>query len=87
MYDVLVSMPHISFSQKQIKQSHYIDVAHGAIFIEQNMRFGLVLGQLAILEKNWAVKYGSFEGVFYVFMGENEGEKTKKNLKKIRCKF
>ena len=55
--------------------------------MEQNMRFGLVLGQLAILEKNWAVQYGSFEGVFYVFMGENEGEKTKINLKKIRCKF
>ena len=29
--------------------------------MEQNMRFGLVLGQLAVLKKNWAVKYASFE--------------------------
>jgi hypothetical protein len=27
-------------------QSHYIEVAQGAIFIEQNMRFGLILGRL-----------------------------------------
>ena len=34
-------------------QSHnmYIEVAQGDIFMEQKMRFGLVLGQLAILKK------------------------------------
>ena len=45
--------------RKSREQSHYIDVVQEAISMEQNMRFGLVLGQLAILEKNWAVKYGS----------------------------
>ena len=33
-------------------QSHYIEVAQGAIIMKHNMRFGLVLGQLAILKKN-----------------------------------
>ena len=33
-------------------QSHYIEVAQGNIFMEKKMRFGLVLGQLAILKKN-----------------------------------
>ena len=32
-------------------KSHYIEVAQGDIFMEQNMRFGLILGQLAILKK------------------------------------
>ena len=29
-------------------RSHYIEVVQGAIFMEQNMRFGLILGRLAI---------------------------------------
>ena len=37
------------------KQSHYKEVAQGDIFVKQKMRFGLVLGQLAILKKKvWA---------------------------------
>ena len=32
-------------------QSHYIEVAQGAIFMEQNMRFELILGSVAILKK------------------------------------
>ena len=32
-------------------QSHYIEVAQRAIFVEHNMRFGLILGRLAILKK------------------------------------
>ena len=32
-------------------QSHYIEVVQGHIFMEQNMRFGLILGRLAILNK------------------------------------
>ena len=32
-------------------QSHYTEVAQGPIFMEQNMRFGLILSQLAILKK------------------------------------
>ena len=34
-------------------QSHYIEIAQGDIFMEQKMRFGLVLGRLAILKKNF----------------------------------
>ena len=37
------------FSQTQ---SQYIEVVQGDIFKERKMRFGLVLGQLAILKKN-----------------------------------
>jgi hypothetical protein len=33
------------------RQSHYIEVTHGAISIEQNMRFGLIVGRLAKLKK------------------------------------
>ena len=43
----------------------------GAIFMEQNIRFGLILGQLAILKKKWAVKYANFEGGFLCFSGQN----------------
>ena len=32
-------------------ESHYLEVAQGAIFMDQNMRFGLILGKLAILKK------------------------------------
>ena len=32
-------------------QSHYVRVTQEAIFIEQTMRFGLILGRLAILKK------------------------------------
>ena len=30
---------------------YYIEVAQGAIFMEQNMKFGLILGRLAIMKK------------------------------------
>ena len=47
-------------------QSHCIEVTKGDIFMEQKMRFGLVLGWLAILKrKNWA----TFEGSFFMFSG------------------
>ena len=35
-------------------QSHYIKVAQGAIFLVQKVKFGLVLGRLAVLKKFWA---------------------------------
>ena len=38
-------------------QSHYIEVAQGDIFMEQKMWFGLVLGPLATLKKNWGADY------------------------------
>ena len=51
-------------------QRYYIEVAQGAIFMEQNMRFGLILGWLAVPKKSmlpWRV-------FFYVFMGKREIE-------------
>ena len=35
---------------KVLLSSHYIEVAQGDIFMEQKMRFGLLLGRLAILK-------------------------------------
>ena len=40
-------------------QSHYIEVAQGDIFMEQKMRFGLVLDRLAILKKKIGADYKS----------------------------
>ena len=37
--------------------SHYIEVAQGTIFMEQNMRFGLILGWLAILKFTLGFSY------------------------------
>ena len=48
-------------------QSQYIEVAKGAIFMEQNMRFGLILGLLAILKKNLGWLWATFEAVFFMF--------------------
>ena len=50
-------------------QSHYIEVAQEGMFMEQNMRFWLMFGRLAILKKIiWAVKYATFGGdVFLLF--------------------
>ena len=63
-------------------QSHYIEVAQGDIFMEQKMRFGLVLGRLAILKKNWGRLWATFEGVLFMFPGakNNEGEESKKKI-------
>ena len=40
-----------SFVKQSQKQSHYIEVVQGAIFMEQNMRFVLILDRLPILKK------------------------------------
>jgi hypothetical protein len=37
-------------------QSRYIEVAQGAIFMEQNRRLGLILGRLAILKRKILVR-------------------------------
>ena len=48
----------LSLELKTYKQSHYyIETAQGAIFMEQNMRFGLILGWMAILKKQWGTNY------------------------------
>ena len=52
-------------------QSHYIEVVQRAIFMEQNMRFGLILGRLAILKKKLGTIMSNFLGrFFHVFMGK-----------------
>ena len=38
----------VSFDPLGLEQSQYIEVVEGAIFMEQNMRFELILGWLAI---------------------------------------
>jgi len=53
------------------RQSCYIEVAQGAIFMEQNMRFGLILGRLSILKKkNWANYEQLLRLVFSCFRGQ-----------------
>ena len=42
------------------EQSYYIEVVQGDIFMEQKMRFGLVLGWFAILKKNWGPIMSNF---------------------------
>ena len=37
-----------------LKKNHYTSVARWAIFMEQKLRFALVLGRLELLKKNWA---------------------------------
>ena len=53
-------------------QSHYIEVAQGDIFMEQKMRFGLVLGRLAILKKIGA----DYEQLLMVFFSCFQGQKN-----------
>ena len=45
-------------------QSHYIEVAQGVIFMEQNMSFRLILCQMAILIKNGPIM-SNFWGCFH----------------------
>jgi hypothetical protein len=63
------------------KQSHYIEVAQGDIFMEQKMRFWLVLGRLAILKKElWANYEQLLRVVFSCFQGQ-------KNYLKFSLKY
>ena len=45
----------------------YVEVTQGAISMEQNMRFGLILGLLAILKKKIGPIVSKFWGHFFVF--------------------
>ena len=79
----VVTIPHLrnDCPQKRFKrvnyaamhsdQSHCKKVAQGAIFMEQKMRFGLILGQLAILNKTiWANYEQLLREVFSCFQGQ-----------------
>ena len=51
------------------RQIHYMEVVQGDILMEQKMRFGLVLGGLAILKKNQGPIMSTSEGGFFMFSG------------------
>ena len=53
-------------------QSHYIEVAQEAIFMEQNIRFGLILGWLAILKKMGFDYEQLLRPVFSCFLGQKK---------------
>ena len=59
------------FTSVIVKESHYTQVARWAIFMEQKLRFGLVLGRLAILKKKLGRLWATFEGVSSCFYGQN----------------
>ena len=46
-----LGVPYAEPPVGRYRQSHNIKVAPGDIFMEQKMRFGLVLGRLAMLKK------------------------------------
>ena len=63
---------HIAKTIHALHQSHCIEVTQGDIFMEQKRRFGLVLGRLAILKKNWADYEQRLRLVFQVFRGKKK---------------
>ena len=42
-------------TKSEHNQNHYTEFAHGAILMEQNMKFGLILGRFTIQKKNGVV--------------------------------
>ena len=76
----------LSLSKTSI-QSHHIEVVQGDIFMVQKIRFGLVLGRLAILKKRRAdydqllrVFFSCFQGQkkLYIFLKKYWSVLTKK---------
>ena len=67
-------------------QSHYIEVLQGAIFVKQNMKFGLILGWLAVLKKQLGQLTATLEtDFFHVFMSKKI-EHLKKNIVEFALK-
>ena len=64
------------------KQSDYIEVAQGDIFMEQKMWFGLVLGSFAILKKVLGPIMSNFWGHLFFIFSKHGGVRTK-NLHNI----
>ena len=57
---------HIAKTIHALHQSHLIEVTQEDIFMEQKRRFGLVLGQVAILKKMGRLR-PIFDGIFLMF--------------------
>ena len=76
------------------KQSHYREVPRWEIFMEQELRFGLDLGQLALLKKRvWAnyeqllrVAFSCFRGQFFFFNFQKLCSVRTKKLHKIELR-
>ena len=55
-----------------LKKNHYTYVAQWAIFMDQKLRFGLVLGLLAILKKKWSIMSNFWRRFFLSFHGQKQ---------------
>ena len=63
---------YLTCSSETITHIILSSVAQGDIFMEQKMRFGLVLGRLAILKKKLGADYEQLLRVFFsYFQGQN----------------
>ena len=67
----IVLYPYIHAMQHYIAtaQSHYREVGRWEIFIKKYLRFGLVLGRLAILKNKLGRLWATFESGFFMFSG------------------
>ena len=77
----MVGGSHSAFCDSGYNQSHYKECMQGAIFMKQNMKFGLILGRLAILKKKLGELWATFEASFFMFSW------AKKNKDKIENIF
>ena len=59
----------VCFDSLGSEQSHYLEVANGAILMEQNMRFELILDWLVIMKKKKMRIMSNFWGFFSFFGG------------------
>ena len=60
-------------TSRQYRQSHYREVPQWEIFMEQELRFGLDLGRLAVLKKRvWADYEQLLRVVFSCFQGQKK---------------
>ena len=71
--EVLAILPTEAQQLSQQHKSHYREVPRWEIFMEQELRFELDLGQLALLKKKPLVRFwAAFEAVFLSFLGKKE---------------
>ena len=69
-------------------QSHCREVPRGEIFIEQKLRFGLDLGQLAVLKKRiWANYEQLLRVVFSCFRGQKGETNNQKGMNDLKRQF
>ena len=69
---LVFSSSQVDITMSSCRQSHYIEVAQGDIFMKHKMRFGQVLGRLAILKKKGA----DYEQLLRVLLSCFQGQKN-----------